>query len=64
MVSNDMEWTRPIFFRIKKVIIGMITVKINIGNMLALCISNGVYFGVIRKYATVPPIGIKRGCSK
>jgi hypothetical protein len=43
------------------VIIGIITVRIKIGKMLPLCISKGLYFGVIKKYAKVPAIGIKMG---
>jgi hypothetical protein len=49
------------FLSIKKVIIGIITVRMKIGNRLPLCNSSGLYFGVIKKYAKVPAIGMKSG---
>jgi hypothetical protein len=43
------ELVTPRFFRIKKVMIGIITVRINMGRILPLCISRGLYFGVVKK---------------
>jgi hypothetical protein len=42
----------------------MITVRIKMGRIFPLCISKGVYFGVIMKYINVPPIGMNKGWNK
>tara|TARA_R110002051_G_scaffold218855_1_gene282677 strand:+ start:805 stop:945 length:141 start_codon:yes stop_codon:yes gene_type:complete len=39
----------------------MITVRIKMGRIFPLCISSGVYLGVIIKYIKVPPIGMNNG---
>ena len=48
-VSKNTECTNPMFFKIRKVTMGIITVKIKIGRILALCIAKGLYLGVIKK---------------
>jgi hypothetical protein len=37
------------FLRIKKAIMGMITVKMNMGRIFPVCSSTGLYFGVTVK---------------
>jgi hypothetical protein len=58
---KNTEFTTPRFLRIKKLIIGMMIVRINTGSILPLCISSGVNLGVTRKYAMVPAMGTKSG---
>ena len=47
--GTKMLLARPIFLRIKNVIIGMITVRIKTGSKMGFRISGGLYFGVIKK---------------
>ena len=61
IVGKNMELMTPIFLRIRKKIIGIITVRIKMGRIFPLCSSNELYFGVTKKYNMVPPIGMKRG---
>jgi hypothetical protein len=58
---KNTELTTPIFFSIKKLRIGMIMVRIKMGNMFPLFNSMVEYLGVIRKYETVPAKGKKIG---
>jgi hypothetical protein len=58
---KNTEFTTPIFFRIKKLRIGMIMVRIKMGKIFPLFNSIVVYFGVIRKYDIVPTKGKKIG---
>ena len=44
-----MELTKPMFLRIRNEIMGMITVNIKIGRILALSNSGGLNRGVIKK---------------
>ena len=55
------ECVSPRFFKMKKAMIGMITVRIKMGRILPLCNSSELTLGDIRKYETVPANGMNKG---
>jgi hypothetical protein len=60
MVGRKMELITPKFFKIKKKMMGMMTVRMKIGTMFPLCISK-VLYGATKKYRIVPPMGMNNG---